>query len=303
MKIILAGGSGFIGTVLQRYYSTAKEVIVLSRRPQPARGNVRTVIWDGRTPGAWVNELEGADLLVNLTGKSVNCRYTPRNKREILSSRLDATRVLGEAVRSLRSPVKVWIQCASATIYRHAEDRFMDEYAGETGVGFSVDVCRQWEKEFDEQCTPHTRRITLRIAIVLSAVEGALPRLVNLVRCGLGGAMGGGRQYISWVHERDVVRCIDWLYRNPMSAGVYNCSSPEPVRNATFMQLLRYICGIRFGFYTPAWLLRFGAWLIGTETELILKSRWVMPTRLVREGYRFKYMSLSLALRQILLNF
>lgn len=302
MKIVLAGGSGLIGMILQKYYRTADEIIVLSRHARPAAGNVRTVVWDGLTSGPWVGALEGADLLVNLAGKSVNCRYTPQNKRAILSSRVESTRVLGEAIRSLREPVKVWIQCSSATFYRHAEDRFMDEDTGEAGQGFSVDVCRRWEQEFNDQCMPHTRKVTLRIAIVLSFWGGALPRMINLVKNGFGGRMGSGRQYISWVHEADVAGCIDWLYRNPAAKGVYNCASPGPVQNAVFMGVLRRVYGIRFGLWSPEWLLRMGARLIGTETELILKSRWVMPGRFVREGYGFKYASLELALQQILSN-
>jgi len=289
MKIVLAGGSGFIGHALQRYYAGADEVVVLSRKRRARVGNVRTVVWDARTTaGNWVEALEGADLVVNLVGRSVNCRYTEANKAVILNSRLDATRVLAEAMQGLRSPVKVWVQCTSATLYRHAEDRPMDEATGEAGQGFSVDVCRQWEECFGQQIVPYTRKVILRVGIVLGH-GSALQRLVNLARFGLGGRMGSGNQYISWIHEDDVAGCIDWVYNNTEADGVYNCVAPHPITNAGFMQALRHVYGAPLAISTPAWLLRFGAWLIGTETELILKSRWVIPARFVREGYRFKY--------------
>jgi uncharacterized protein (TIGR01777 family) len=300
-KVVLAGGSGYLGSVLADFYRPkAKEVIVLSRKKPADVDNVRTVLWDAKHLDTWVNELEGADLLINLTGKNVNCRYNQKNKDEILNSRLDSTRVLGLAIRKLKLPPRVWIQCASATIYRHAEDRFMDEDHGETGSGFSVDVCKAWEEIFWKQKTPLTRKIVLRTGIVLGKRDGVFPRLLNMVRCGLGGRQGDGKQYMSWIHEADVAGIIHWLYNNETVNGTYNCTSPSPLSNTEFMDTIRKANGIAIGLPAPAWLLTLGACIIGTETELILKSRWVMPSKLLDAGYSFQFPDLVSAVRDII---
>ncbi len=289
-KMILAGGSGYLGSVLVDYFKDkVQSIIILSRGPQWQQGNVQSVRWDGKTPGSWQAHLEEADLLVNLTGKNVNCRYTEANKKEILQSRLEATRVLRQAVAEAKQPPKLWIQCASATIYRHAEDRPMDEETGEIGVGFSVDVCKAWERAFWEQPAPQTRKVLLRIGIVLGREDGAFPRLLNLVRTGMGGHQGNGGQYVSWIHETDVAGIIRWVAGHPEVEGTLNCTSPEPISNVTLMKMLRQTYGMPFGFRTPAWLLEIASWLIGTETELVLKSRWVIPKRLLEAGYRFQF--------------
>lgn len=303
MKIVLAGGSGYLGSVMTAYYAKGgNEIIVLSRKAQPDNGNVRTIEWDAKTTGPWCEALEGADLLINFTGRNVNCRYNEENKREILESRLDSTSVLGTAIRRLKRAPKVWIQSASATIYRHAEDRFMDEVNGEIGEGFSVEVCKRWEEEFQAQPTPHTRKVLLRTGIVLGRGGGVMPRLINLVKSGLGGKQGNGKQYISWIHEQDLAGIIDWLYKHPLADGVFNCTGPNPVRNKYFMDTLRTLCKVPLGFPSPKWLLEIGAWLIGTETELILKSRWVMPARLLEAGYEFRFPTLGPALWDIVNN-
>ncbi|MBA4056721.1 MAG: TIGR01777 family protein [Marivirga sp.] len=300
-KVVIAGGSGYIGSVLADFYrSRTKEVIILSRKKLADINNVRTVLWDAKHLDSWVNALEGTDLLINLTGKNVNCRYTRKNKEEILNSRLDATRVLGQAIQQLKSTPRVWIQCASATIYRHAEDRFMDEEHGEIGSGFSVDVCKAWEEIFWQQETPLTRKILLRTGIVLGKRDGAFPRLLNMVRGGLGGKQGNGKQYISWIHEADVAGIIDWTYTHEASQGIFNCTAPGPVTNSAFMSTMRKAIGVPVGLPAPAWLLTPGAWMIGTETELILKSRWVMPTRLSDAGYSFQFPDLISAIHDIL---
>lgn len=300
-KVILAGGSGYIGTVLVKFYSEKnEEVVVLTRGTSSLNGNVRYVHWNGRDVDKWVEELEGAELLVNLTGKNVNCRYNENNKAEILNSRLDATAALGKGVTKLSRPPKVWIQSASATIYRHAEDRPMDEYTGEIGNGFSVDVCNAWEKMFWDQHTPHTRKVLLRIGIVLGKSESALPRMLRLTRFGLGGKQGSGHQYMSWIHEEDVAAVIDWVYSNKEIQGTLNCTSPQPLKNTDFMRTLREVCHVPFGLSTPEWLLGVGAWLIGTETELVLKSRWVIPKKLLDAGYVFRFGELHAALENIL---
>lgn len=300
-KIILAGGNGYLGNVLADYYrNIAEEIIILSRRDIPGNGNVRTIVWNGIDQGNWVSELEGTDLLINLCGKNVNCRYTEKNKAEIIASRVNPTLLLGKAIAKLKSPPELWINITSATIYRHAEDRPQDETTGEIGHGFSIDVCQKWEQTFFGTTTPHTRKIALRMGIVLGRNDGAFPRLLNLVKFGLGGQQGDGQQYVSWVHEQDAAKCTEWLMQQKELSGVVNCTAPEPVKNAEFMRLIRNAYGMPLGLPSPAWLLEMGAVVIGTETELILKSRWVLPTRLVDAGYSFIFPKAEHAIKDII---
>ena|ERR1700759_5085215 len=204
-KVILAGGNGYLGGVLADHYKNiSKEVIILSRHSKPGNENVKTLIWNGKHEGDWITEMDGADLLINLCGKNVNCRYTEKNKQEILASRIDPTALLSTVVLKLQRPPVLWINITSATIYRHAEDRPQDELNGEIGTGFSVDICRAWEETFFKVDTPHTRKVALRMGIVFGKHDGVFPRLLNLVKVGLGGQQGNGRQYVSWIHERDV---------------------------------------------------------------------------------------------------
>jgi uncharacterized protein (TIGR01777 family) len=300
-KIILAGGNGQLGKALANHYKDiANEVIILSRKPAPAKDNIKTLVWDGRTLGDWAKELEGADLLVNLCGKNVNCRYTKENREEIIRSRVEPTRLLGKLIDGLINPPKLWVNAASATIYRHAEDRPQDEETGEIGYGFSIDVCKKWESTFFDIETPHTRKVALRISIVLGHNEGALPRLINLVKAGMGGHQGDGQQYVSWVHEQDVVKCTEWLLQHPEINGVLNCTAPNPIKNTHLMKELRHACGVPFGLPAPAWLLEMGAAFIGTETELILKSRWVLPKRLLDAGFEFQFAKVEHAIKDII---
>jgi uncharacterized protein (TIGR01777 family) len=300
-KIILAGGNGQLGKALVGYYKDlAREVIILSRKAAAAKGNIKTLIWDGRTTGDWAKELEDADLLVNLCGKNVNCRYTKENREEIVRSRVEPTRLLGRVIDGLINPPKLWINAASATIYRHAEDRPQDEETGEIGYGFSIDVCKKWENTFFDTDTPNTRKVALRISIVLGHNEGALPRLIKLVKAGMGGHQGDGQQYVSWVHEQDVVKCTEWLLQHPEINGVLNCTAPNPIKNTHLMKELRHACGAPFGLPAPAWLLEMGAAMIGTETELILKSRWVLPKRLLDAGFQFQFAKVEHAIKDII---
>jgi uncharacterized protein (TIGR01777 family) len=300
-KIILAGGNGQLGKAIAGYYKDlAEQVIILSRKAAPEKGNIKTLVWDGRTHGPWVKELENADLLVNLCGKNVNCRYTQKNREEIIRSRVEPTRLLGKVVDELINPPKLWINAASATIYRHAEDRPQDEETGEIGYGFSIDVCKQWEQAFFNMETPHTRKVALRTSIVLGRNEGALPRLINLVKAGMGGHQGDGQQYVSWIHEQDVVKCTEWLLQHPDVNGIINCTAPNPIKNTDLMKELRHACGVPFGLPAPAWLLEMGAALIGTETELILKSRWVLPKRLLDAGFKFQFARVEHAIKDII---
>jgi len=300
-KIVLAGGNGYLGQVLAKHFSPiTDEVVILSRKPRTAKGNIKTIVWNGQTKGEWVKAFENSDLLINLCGKNVNYRYTVKNKEEIIQSRLQPTVLLGKVIQNLANPPKLWINITSATIYRHAEDRYQDEIHGEMGTGFSVEVCKAWESCFFESATPKTRKIALRMGIVLGKADGAFPRLLNLVKTGLGGKQGNGQQYVSWVHEQDAALSIEWLLQQDKMAGIINCTAPEPVKNHMLMSEMRKVYGINFGLSTPAWLLAIGAKMIGTETELILKSRWVRPTAMLNGGFEFKYPTIEVAVEDIL---
>src|SRR3569833_910722 len=300
-KIVLAGGNGYLGTVLAKYYKDkAEEIVILSRHEKQAEGNVRTIIWDGKTRGKWTAELVNADMIVNLCGKNVNCRYTEKNKAEIFASRLLPTELLGEVINDQHEPPKLWINLASATIYRQAEDRTQDEENGEIGAGYSVVVCNAWEAAFNKFETPKTRKVALRMGIVLGRSDSVFPRLLNLVKLGFGGQQGNGEQYVSWVHEADAARSTEWLIDHPELSGILNCVSPRPVKNAELMGVIRKTAGIPFGLPAPKWLLEIGSVVIGTETELILKSRWVLPKKLLDSGFEFEYPGIEAAVKNIL---
>ena len=312
-KIILAGGTGFIGQALAARWGKDNRVIILSRRSAHAKNNaysdkllsadegynITYWHWDGRfVEKHWASEIDGADLVLNLAGRSVNCRYTAPNKQEIVDSRTDATRAIGQAIREAVVPPKLWINAASATIYRHAQDRPQDEYTGEYHDDFSVLVCKRWEKAFEEQRTPFTRKVALRMAITLGE-GGVIVPYLRLLKLGLGGRQGNGRQMYSWVHIEDVGRSVEWFLDHPELEGVYNLAAPGPVTNSYFMSALRRITGHKLGLPAPAWLLKLGAMLIGTEPELVLKSRWVAPTKLLETGFSFQYARVDAALRSI----
>lgn len=306
-KIIIAGGTGFIGQQLAHWFGTNNSVFILTRGNANEHNNAygsataqaTYLQWDGATLGSWAKVLEGADLLINLAGKSVNCRYNKKNKAQIFSSRINATKVLGQAVQQCTEPPKLWINASSATIYRHATDRPQDELTGEIENDFSVQVCKQWEAAFYEQRTPFTRKVALRMAIVLGN-GGVMIPYCNLLKWALGGRQGNGQQMYSWVHSADVCRMVEWLYAHPEIEGTYNCSSPNPVTNQQFMQTLRKTAGHIMGLPAPAWMLKMGALLIGTETELMLKSRWVVPTKILQAGFEFQYPYLTDAVQQII---
>lgn len=300
MKVVIAGGNSYLGRSLARFYAARNaEVVLLVRRAQLPEGNMRPVLWDGENLGLWMQELNGADLLINMAGRSVNCRYTEKNKKEIFDSRIHTTAVLGEAVRRCSLPPAVWLNAASATIYRHADDRAMDEYDGELGSGFSVEVCQLWEKTFFDQKTPGTRKVALRTAIVFGKYDGVFVRLRNLVRYGLGGHQGNGRQMMSWIHEADFARATEWIYRHPQMDGVVNLAAPAPLPNAELMKKIRRALHMPLGLPAPKWLLEIGAVFIGTETELLLKSRWVVPRRLLEGGFVFHYGTFDKALDEL----
>lgn len=309
-KIVIAGGSGFIGQALVAYFSKYNNVIVLSRNAGEVNNSysqsmltnaITNVYWDGKTLGNWCKVIDGSDVVINLCGKSVNCRYTKANKQAIFDSRTIPTKVIGEAIRLCKQPPTLWLNAASATIYRHATDKPQDEFVGEIENDFSVQVCKKWEASFFEQETPFTRKVALRTAITLGN-GGVMIPYFNLLKFGLGGKQGSGKQMYSWVHIDDVCGIIDFVYNHTNVEGMINVSSPNPVTNNTFMQVLRQQTNTNIGLPAFTWMLKIGAALIGTETELILKSRWVLPTKLLNYGYQLKYPHLEQAVNAIVKN-
>ncbi|MBX9622298.1 MAG: TIGR01777 family oxidoreductase [Gemmataceae bacterium] len=298
MKVVIPGGSGQVGGTLARHFVAAgHEVVVLSRSPAPAPWKV--VRWDGGTVGPWAAELDGADVVVNLAGRSVNCRYTPANRRAILESRISSTRAVGAAIARATRPPRVWLQASTATIYAHTFDRDNDEAAGVVGGSepgapdtwrFSIDVATAWERALAEADTPRTRKVALRSVMTMSPDRGGVfDVLLGLVRRGLGGPAGDGRQFVSWVHDQDFCRAVDWLIGRDDVSGPVNVCSPHPLPNAEFMRELRRAWGVRFGLPAARWMVGLGAWALRTESELVLKSRRVVPGRLLAGGFAFQF--------------
>ncbi len=299
-KIIIAGGSGFLGHALTLHFKNRFEFVVLTRRPSYKKNGVTYVQWDAKNPRPeWTSHLEGATAVINLCGKSVDCRYTKKNKAEIFASRLDSTNVIGEAIKNAKQPPQIWINAASATIYRHSEDLPMTESQGVTGEGFSVEVCKAWEATFNRFNLPSTRKINLRITLVLGREGGVYPVLRKLSMFGLGGTMGPGTQRISWVHISDFCRVVEWVIDHPQSSGVYNVSAPEALTNKDFMHSLRKSVGMPVEIPSPTPLLEVGAFFLRTETELLLKSRYVAPERLTKEGFQFTFKNTESALKDL----
>ena len=303
MKLVIPGGTGQVGTILARAFAAdGHEVVVLSRSPAPGaawRWPWRVVAWDAQTVGAWAAELEGAHAVVNLAGRSVNCRYTPENRRLIMDSRVLSTRAVGLAIARAARPPRVWLQMSTATIYAHRHDAPNDESSGVLGGAepdapdawrFSIDVATAWERAVAEAETPRTRRVTMRAAVVMSPDRGGVfDALLALVRLGLGGRAGGGRQYVSWIHDADFVRAVRWLIARDALSGAVNVASPSPLPNADFMRALREAWGTPVGLPAARWMLEVGAFAMRSETELILKSRRVVPGRLLAGGFTFMH--------------
>jgi uncharacterized protein (TIGR01777 family) len=298
LRIVLIGGSGHVGTLLAgHFHQPGNEVCVIARTTFSAPW--RVVAWDGLQNGGWVRALDGADVVINLAGRSVNCRYNGANKAAILASRVRSTSLVGGAIQTLSKPPSVWLNASTATIYRHATDRAMDEQTGELGGAetnvpdtwrFSIEVATRWEEDFFHADTPKTRKVALRSAMMMSPDRGGVfDALLRLVRFGIGGRFGSGQQYVSWVHETDFVRAVEFLIANEHINGVVNVASPNPLTNADFMRSLRDAWGTRIGLPATEWMLEVGAFFLRTETELILKSRRVVPGRLLGEGFTFEF--------------
>lgn len=305
-KLIVAGGSGFLGRVLAEYFAASEtEVVILTRTPRARTGPIREAGWDGMTLGGWANELEGAWALINLAGISVNCRYHAANRQLLLDSRLNSTRVLGEAIAGCAKPQPVWLNSSTATIYKHTYGPAWDE-TGEIGGCpeakdiFSVRIATEWERVFNEAETPHTRKVALRSAMVLGqAKNSVLPNLLRLGRLGLGGSLAGGRQFVSWIHEEDFCRAVEWLIEHENLSGPVNLAAPEPVTNAEFMAVIREVCRVPFGLPAARWMLEVGAFVLRTETELVIKSRRVTPGKLLAGGFVFRHPRVLPAIEQL----
>jgi uncharacterized protein len=309
MKIVVAGGSGQIGTLLARsFHQRGHSVVALVRKIEPAAWQV--LQWDGKTLGSWAESLNGCDVLINLAGRSVNCRYGSANRKAILDSRVLSTRALHQAIASVDTPPPVWLNASTATIYRHALDRPMDERNGKLGGNepgapdtwnFSIEVAKAWEEAFFSTDTPHTRKVALRSAMTFSPDSGGVfDVFLSLVRRGLGGTNLPGTQFVSWIHEVDFIRAIDLLIARPDLSGPINLASPNPLPNRDFLRVLRKEWGIPFGLPTTRWMLEIGTFLLRTESELVLKSRQVIPTTLLEAGFTFTYPAWPEAARELI---
>ena len=300
MKIVLPGGSGQVGAVLTRDFQIAgHEVVILGRGAQATLHGARHVPWDARTLGDWAAELEGADAVINLAGRSVNCRYTAQNRKLIMDSRVDSTRVIGQAIAATQRPPRVWLQAATATIYAHRFDAPNDDATGIIGGDeqnapdtwtFSIGVAKAWEAALESAQTPQTRKVALRSAMIMDPfTAGVFDTFLKLARFGLGGAMGSGQQYVSWMHDQDFYRAIGFLLEREDIAGPIILAAPNPLPNREFMRELRDAWGIGFGLNASEWMLEIGTWALQTETELVLKSRRVVPSKLLEAGFRFQF--------------
>lgn len=308
MKVVIPGGTGQVGTVLARaLHHDGHDVVVLGRHE--VRAPWRVAPWDPARADGWPHEIDGADVVINLAGRSVNCRYTPSNRQEILESRTRSVRAVARAIGAARRPPSVWLQASTATIYAHALDRANDEATGVIGGAepdvpdawrFSVQVATEWERALELADTPGTRKVALRSAMVMSPDRGGIfDTLLGLVRRGLGGTSGDGRQYVSWIHEADFIRAVRWLIDRSDVAGPINVASPHPIPNRVFMRALRRAWGVPIGLPAARWMLEIGAVVLGTETELVLKSRRVVPGRLLDADFVFEYPEWPEAAREL----
>ena len=298
-KIILAGGSGSLGNFLAKYFSEKGfEIYVLSRSEKNSKGKIHFKKWDGKTLGEWTKEVDGALCVINLTGKSVNCRYTEENKKEIISSRVDSTSIIGKAIQNAANPPRVWINASSAAIYGNTET-FTDENS-KFGEGFSSDVCKKWEAALSMAETPHTRKIALRIGLVLSEEGGVIEPIEGLAKFYLAGTIGSGEQYMSWIHEEDFGKLVELCISDQSFSGAVNVCAPNPVPNKEFMKALREGMGKSFGFPNPSFLVRIGAYFMGTEADLVLYGRRVVSKTLREKNFQFRFPEINAAMKDIM---
>ncbi|MEI6177928.1 MAG: DUF1731 domain-containing protein [Verrucomicrobiota bacterium] len=292
MHIVIFGANGFLGRYLSRYFTRqGREVVAVARSRKGWSGDGLFLEWDGKSQGPWVLALEGAEAVINLAGRSVNCRYNEKNRGEILSSRVDSTIAIGRAIAACKVPPKVWLNAGTATWYRHAVDKPQDDWLGEPGEGFSCEVARKWEEAFFSAAVPaETRKVALRIGMVLAnEPDTVFDVLWKLAGSGLGGAMGDGNQRVSWIHMEDLLRAMEFVIADPFLTGVFNLAATEFPDNRTMMKTFRDAVGMPIGLPAARWMLEIGARLMRTETELILKSRWAEPLRLRDEGFRWRW--------------
>ncbi len=298
-RIVIAGGAGFLGQILARdLVSEGNDVVVLTRDAKAFTGKGRAQQWDGKTIDDWVKELDGADALVNLTGKNVNCRATAANHREVLSSRIDSVRVLGEGLRKCDAPPPVWVQASSLAIYGDAGERICDE-ASLVATGYPADVCLEWERVLGNALLANTRWVVLRIGFVMGREGGALPFLENLVKWGLGGRVGKGRQWVSWLHVDDMMRLFHRALKEDGMKGMYHAAVPEAVRNEELMKELRAVLGRGWSPPAPEWAVKLGCRILGSDAQLALTGRRCIPGRLLNENFVFNHTVLKTALSDL----
>jgi len=299
-KLIIAAGTGFLGEVLTNHFKEKfGEIVILTRGKSKTNNNIRYVNWNAKTFSGWENELENADVLINFAGKSVDCRYTEKNKKEILLSRIQSTKILNQAVLNCENSPKHWLNSSTSTIYRFSLDKQMDEINGEIGNDFSMNIAQSWEKAFFKTETPNTIKTALRTSIVIGKNGGAFIPLKTLAKIGLGGKQGKGNQFISWIHQNDFANAIDFIIQKEIT-GVVNIVSPQPISNSDFMKKLRKSLGFPFGIPINSFLLKIGSFIIRTETELVLKSRNVIPKRLLENGFKFEFENIDIAFQNLL---
>ncbi|WP_263602631.1 TIGR01777 family oxidoreductase [Chryseobacterium sp. PET-29] len=297
MKIIIAAGTGFLGKNLKNYFTgKGHQVYILTRNPK----HKNEIYWDAKTLGEWKRILENADVIINLAGKSVDCRYTDKNKKEIYSSRIESTKVLQQAVNECISKPKVWLNASSATIYIHSETHLNTEENGVIGDDFSMNICKSWESEFFKVKTENVRKVALRTSIVLGNYGGAFPKLKMLTKLGLGGKQGRGDQNVSWVHIDDFCKAVEFILEHENLSGPINITAPEPLSNEEFMMKLRKAMKVPFGLNAPVWQLEIASVFLKTQTELLLKSRNVYPEKLILNGFEFKYPQVEKAFENLI---
>lgn len=297
-KVLIAGGTGFIGSFLENHLQKQHyQVYILSRNPK--REN--EILWDAKSlNSSWAKHLENLDVLINLTGKNINCRFTKKNKHEILNSRIQATNVLGEAINKCKIPPKLWMNASTTSIYKESFTEKMTEIKNEIGNDFEAEVAKQWEKTFNQSNTPKTRKIILRTAVVLGNASGAFVPLKKLAQFGLGGKQGTGKQLLSWIHAQDYAKAVQFLMENPNTKGPFNLCAPNPISNSNFMKTIRNKINMPFGIPSPEFILKIGAFFIQTEPELILKSRNVYPEKLLAHHFTFTYHTAEKAIKNLL---